>query len=67
MKAQYIKDEKGKKIAVVLPVDEYKQILEKLEMLSDITAYDKVMEVNEPSVPYGKAVKEIAAKRKGKK
>lgn len=67
MKHQYITDVRGKKIAVVIPIEEFEKIVEKLEMLADIRAYDKVMAANEPRVPYGKVIKQSEAKRKRKK
>lgn len=67
MKTQYITNEKGKKVAVVIPMKDYEQIIEDLEMLADIRAYDEVKSFNEPSVPYAKAIKQIAAKRRRKK
>lgn len=38
---QYITDNKGKKISVILPLEEYTKILEELEDLEDIRLYDK--------------------------
>jgi PHD/YefM family antitoxin component YafN of YafNO toxin-antitoxin module len=38
---QYITDNKGKKISVVLPVKEFKTIMEELEELEDIRLYDE--------------------------
>lgn len=67
MKHQYITNEKGKKIAVIIPIEDFDKIVEKLEMLADIKAYDKVMTANEPRVPYGKVLDQIDAKRKRKK
>jgi hypothetical protein len=67
MKHQYITNESGKKIAVVIPIEEYDKIVEKLEMLADIKAYDSVLTANEPRIPYGKAIKQIEAKRKRRK
>ena len=37
----FITDQKGKKISAVLPIKAYKQLLEELEELEDIRAYDK--------------------------
>ena len=37
----FITDQKGKKISAVLPIKAYKQLLEELEELADIRAYDK--------------------------
>lgn len=37
---QYITDDKGKKLSVVLPIAEFKSIMEELEELEDIRLYD---------------------------
>ena len=47
LKEQYIEDDKGKRIAVILPIAEYEKMLEKLEELEDIRLYDKVKNRNE--------------------
>jgi hypothetical protein len=67
MKPQFITDSKGKKIAAVFSMADYNKIVEKLEMLADIESYDKVLTANEPRIPYGKAIKQVEAKRKRKK
>jgi PHD/YefM family antitoxin component YafN of YafNO toxin-antitoxin module len=64
MKPQYITNEKGKKIAVVIPVEQYAQMIERLEEFADIRAYDDAKMVNEPSIPIKRAFKELDAKRK---
>lgn len=38
---QYITDEAGKKISVVLPMKDFKAIMEELEELEDIKLYDE--------------------------
>ena len=63
MKPQYITNEKGKKIAVVIPVEQYAHILEQLEELADIRAYDDAKMVNEPSIPIENTFKQLDAKR----
>ena len=40
---QFITDNSGKKLAVVLPMKEYNRMLEDLEDLEDVKAYDKAM------------------------
>jgi len=64
---QYITDHTGKKIAVVLPVEEFKTIMEELEELEDIKLYDEAKATDEPSFPIDEAFKLIEAKRKNKK
>ena len=61
---QYITDNKGKKIAAVLPMKEFKTMLEELEELEDIKLYDDSKNDNEPAVPKNKAMAMIAAERK---
>lgn len=63
---QYITDTTGKKISVVLPVKDFKAIMEELEELEDIKLYDEAKKSNEPSIPMDDAFKMIEAKRKAK-
>ncbi|MBK8846714.1 MAG: hypothetical protein IPO27_09315 [Bacteroidetes bacterium] len=62
----YITDNTGKKISVVLPMQEFKAIMEELEELADIKLYDEAKESNEPSIPIDDAFNIIEAKRKAK-
>ena len=41
MKTQFITDSNGKKVAVILPINDYQKILEELEDLEDIRLYDE--------------------------
>ena len=63
---QYITDNTGKKISVVLPIKDYKAIMEELEELEEIKLYDEAKKSNEPSFPIDEAFKIIEAKRKAK-
>ena len=63
---QYITDDKGRKLSVVLSMKEYKKIIEDLEELEDIRQYDEAKTLNEPSIPIDKAFRQIEAKRKKK-
>ncbi|MBI3510641.1 MAG: hypothetical protein HY064_08250 [Bacteroidetes bacterium] len=63
MKTQFITDSKGKKIAVVLSVEEYNRIVEELEELDDIKAYDRVKVSKSSSVPAALVFKSIENKR----
>lgn len=38
---QYITDNKGNKLSVILPVKDYQKMMEELEELEDIRLYDK--------------------------
>lgn len=59
MKTQYITDDKGEKIAVVLPIKKWRKMLEKLEELDDIKTYDKVKKSNLKFTEANEAFNEI--------
>lgn len=59
---QYITDKDGNKMSVVIPLDEYEQILEELDELDDIRLYDEVDKNNEPSMPFDEYVKQRRSK-----
>lgn len=51
----YITDKAGKKISVVLPMNDFKAIMEELEELEDIRLYDEAKKSDEDSVPVDEA------------
>jgi PHD/YefM family antitoxin component YafN of YafNO toxin-antitoxin module len=63
---QYITDKAGKKISVVIPMKDFKAIMEELEELEDIKRYDEAKKSNELSIPIDEAFKMIDAKRNTK-
>ena len=58
---QYITDNTGRKISVILPLKDFRTIMEELE---DIRLYDDAKKSNEPSIPIDKAFEMIEAKRR---
>ncbi len=66
IKPQYITDNTGKKISVVLPLNDFKAIIEELEELEDIKLYDEAKKSDEPSISIDEAFKMIENKRKAK-
>ena len=64
MDPQYIIDEKGNHTAVVLSIRDYQQILEELEELESIRAYDAAKASGDEVIPFGQAIKEIETTRK---
>jgi PHD/YefM family antitoxin component YafN of YafNO toxin-antitoxin module len=56
---QYIIDEKSQKQAVIISIDEWESIIEKLEMIDDIEAYDREKENPSEIIPFSQALKEI--------
>lgn len=62
VKPQYITNENGERISVVLPVDEYERMIQELEDMDDIRLYDKVKGANESSMSFDDYLKQRAAK-----
>lgn len=62
----FITNAKGKKISVVLPIKDYKALMEELEELEDVRLYDKAKKVNESTLPVEKAFELIETKRRKK-
>jgi len=56
---QYVVDENQQRKAVVLPLDEWERIVEELEELDDIRAYDAAKSGSQEAVPFDQAVREI--------
>jgi PHD/YefM family antitoxin component YafN of YafNO toxin-antitoxin module len=59
MKNQYITNEDGKKVAVILSMEDYNKMLEDLEMLEDIKLYDLSKKSKQVFVDADKAFEEI--------
>ena len=56
---EYIVDEQQHRRAVLLPVEEWEQIVAELEELDDIRAYASAKAENSGTVPFEQAVREI--------
>jgi PHD/YefM family antitoxin component YafN of YafNO toxin-antitoxin module len=67
METRYIVDENGKRVSVILPVEEYERMVEVLEDLEDVRLYDEAKAALESGeaevVPLEQAMREI---REGK-
>ena len=63
-KERYLTDEKGKKIAVIIDLEDYHKILEDLEELESIRAFDTAKSSGEEIIPFDKVIDEIERKRK---
>jgi phosphoribosylformimino-5-aminoimidazole carboxamide ribonucleotide (ProFAR) isomerase len=64
---QYITDSDGNKISVVVPVKEYKKLIEAWEELSDIKAYDAAKIEKSDPIEANTAFEEIENYLKGAK
>ncbi len=65
---QFVVDSKGNRIAVLLDIRAYEKLIEALEELEDIRAYDKTKHRVESEIRDGNYItlEEYKAKRKGK-
>ena len=50
MKTQFIVDASGNKVAAILPIKVYQTLLEELEDIDDVNAYDKAKRGNQNRV-----------------
>ena len=64
LKEKYVVDEKGKRIGIMLDIKEYRKILEALEELESIRAYDKAKASKSKPIPFNRAVAQIERKRR---
>jgi PHD/YefM family antitoxin component YafN of YafNO toxin-antitoxin module len=61
---RYVVDKKGKPVSVLLDIRAYRKMLEELEELAAIRAYDAAKASGDKAVPFEKAVAEIERARK---
>ncbi len=62
LKERYVTDEKGDRIGVLLDIEEYFKLLEELEELESIYAYDIAKASNDEAIPFEQAISEIETK-----
>lgn len=62
---QFVKDEKGHDLGVFLTKSDFDKLLEELEDLEDIKAYDEAKNrADEEYIPFQQAIEEIKKSRK---
>ncbi|MGI4790821.1 MAG: hypothetical protein ACRYFS_18475 [Janthinobacterium lividum] len=61
---QYLTDREGKRVGVVLDLEQFQRILEDLEELEDIRAYDIAKASGNEAILFDQAVAEIEQRRK---
>ena len=66
MRTQYVTDNNGNKLAIILPIKEYNKMVDDLEELEDIKLYDKAKKDKDESLPIDEAFKLIEQERKSK-
>jgi hypothetical protein len=62
-KENFLVDDHGNKVAVMLPIKQYSKILEALEELEDIKAYDAAKAKKESTILLRDAIKQRKQKR----
>ena len=55
----YVVDKDGARVGVILPIEEYRKLLEELEELESIRAYDAAKNSGDEAIPFDQAVREI--------
>ncbi len=61
---KFVVDEKGERVGVILSIEDYRKMLEELEELESIRAYDEAKASKDKAIPFGKAVEEIEKERR---
>ena len=61
---QYLTDREGKRVGVVLELEQFQRIIEELEELEDIRAYDAALASGDDIIPFAQAIAEIEQTRK---
>ena len=59
IKEKYVVDGNGQRVAVMLDIAEYEEILRELEELESVRAFDAAKAAQDKAVPLEKALKEI--------
>ena len=61
LQEQYIVDDEGQRQAVVLPIGQWKSVLEALEDLEDIRAYDRAKQETSDPIPFEDVMRDLAS------
>lgn len=63
LKEKYVTNKKGERVGVLLEMNEYARILEELEELESIRAYDAAKASGEKPISLKQALKDIESRR----
>ncbi|MGK7946442.1 MAG: hypothetical protein AB4058_18435 [Microcystaceae cyanobacterium] len=64
LEEKYVTDKQGNRIGILLDIEEYQQLLEELDELEAIKAYDNAILSDDEEIPFEVAISEIESKRK---
>ena len=62
-KENFIVDDRGNPIGVILDIAEYRKLMEEIEELESIRAYDAAKAAKDEAVPFEQAISEIEQTR----
>ncbi len=60
----YVVDENGTRVGVILPMEDYRKLLEGIEELESIRCYDAAKSSGDVAIPFEQAVREIEQDRR---
>ena len=60
----FVVDKKGHKVGVFLDFKTYKHMVDEMEELDDIRAFDEAKAAKDEAIPFKQAIQEIERKRK---
>lgn len=60
---RYVTDDAGNRVAVILDLEHYENLLEAAEELDAIRAYDEAKAANDEAIPFEQAIREIEQAR----
>ena len=60
----YVVDEDGARVGIILPIEDYRKLLEELEELESIRAFDAAKSSGDEAIPFERAVREIEQDRR---
>ena len=64
LKERFIVNDAGERVGVVLDIAVYRKLLEELEELESIWAYDRAKASGDESIPFEQAMEEIERQRR---
>lgn len=62
--SRFITDSNGNRIGVILDLERYEELLDALEELEDIRAFDAAKAMPDTTIPFEQAIREIEKGRK---
>lgn len=61
---RFLTDEEGNRVGILLEISEYHEMLEQLEELESIRAYDRAKASGDEAIPFEEAFREVLERRK---